>query len=74
MAVYTATGARQDPHGAAGVLALWFTLHRRFGRMGFYVLFAIGVTASVQLVGVYLVFASLIVPALATRELTGAKK
>ncbi|MBI5783765.1 MAG: metal ABC transporter permease [Gammaproteobacteria bacterium] len=58
----------------AGVLALWFTLRRRFGRMGFYVLFAISVTASVQLVGVYLVFASLIIPALATREMTGAKK
>ncbi|MBI3574895.1 MAG: metal ABC transporter permease [Gammaproteobacteria bacterium] len=58
----------------AGVLALWFTLRRRFGRIGFYVLFAISVTASVQLVGIYLVFASLIIPALATREITGAKK
>ena len=36
---------------------------------GFYLLFAISVTASVQLVGVYLVFASLMVPALATRSL-----
>jgi len=34
--------------------------------LGFYALFALAVTASVQLVGVYLVFASLIVPALAT--------
>jgi zinc/manganese transport system permease protein len=42
---------------------------RTFGRAGFYVLFAISVTASVQLVGVYLVFASLMVPALATRSL-----
>ncbi|OGI40944.1 MAG: zinc/manganese transporter permease [Candidatus Muproteobacteria bacterium RBG_16_64_10] len=58
----------------AGVLALWFMLRQRFGRMGFYVLFAISVTASVQLVGVYLVFASLIIPALATREMTGPKK
>ena len=33
---------------------------------GFYALFALAVTASVQLVGVFLVFASLIVPALAT--------
>jgi zinc/manganese transport system permease protein len=32
-------------------------------------LFAVSVTASVQLVGIYLVFASLMVPALATRTL-----
>ena len=57
----------------AGVLALWFTLRQRFGRMGFYVLFAISVTASVQLVGIYLVFASLILPALATRKLLGTQ-
>ncbi len=53
----------------AGVLALWFWQAERLGRVGFYLLFAITVTASVQLVGVYLVFASLIVPAVATREL-----
>lgn len=55
----------------AGVLALWFTQRMRLGRAGFYVLFAVSVTASVQLVGVYLVFASLIIPALATRRLAG---
>ncbi len=38
---------------------------------GFYLLFACAVTLSVQLAGVYLVFASLIVPALATRRLAG---
>jgi zinc/manganese transport system permease protein len=38
----------------------------RLGRFGFYGAFAVAVTASVQLVGVYLVFSSLIVPALAT--------
>jgi len=43
----------------------------RLGRFGFYGTFAIAVTASVQLVGVYLVFTSLIVPALATRGMTG---
>jgi zinc/manganese transport system permease protein len=42
---------------------------RWLGRPGFYLLFAVSVTASVQLVGVYLVFASLMVPALATRTL-----
>jgi zinc/manganese transport system permease protein len=35
----------------------------------FYYLFAIAITCSVQLVGVYLVFASLIIPALACRDL-----
>jgi zinc/manganese transport system permease protein len=38
------------------------------GQVGFYVLFALVVTQSVQLVGIYLVFASLIVPALAARR------
>lgn len=50
------------------VLSCWFLLRERIGRIGFYVLFALSVTASVQLVGVYLVFASLIVPALAVRR------
>ena len=51
----------------AAVLALWFGAGQRLGRMGFYALFALAVTASVQLVGVCLVFAGLIVPALAGR-------
>jgi zinc/manganese transport system permease protein len=51
----------------AAVLALWFGLGERLGRSGFYLLFACAVTVSVQLVGVYLVFASLIIPAIATR-------
>jgi zinc/manganese transport system permease protein len=60
----------------AGVTALLVAamasgLVRRFGRFGFYATFAIAVTASVQLVGVYLVFTSLIVPALATRGMKG---
>lgn len=53
---------------SALVLALWFGLQARLGRPGFYVLFALAVTASVQLVGVYLVFSSLIMPALAVRH------
>jgi zinc/manganese transport system permease protein len=44
-------------------------LRKNLGTFGFYALFALAVTASVQLVGVYLVFASLIVPALATHKL-----
>ena len=54
------------------VLTLWFGLSERLGRAGFYLLFALAVTASVQLVGVYLVFTSLIVPALAVRSLRPA--
>jgi zinc/manganese transport system permease protein len=49
-----------------GVLALWFARGARLGRVGFYGLFACTVTVSVQLVGLYLVFSSLVIPALAT--------
>jgi len=52
----------------AVVLVLWAGPVRRGGHLGFYLLFGLSVTASVQLVGVYLVFATLIVPALATRN------
>src|ERR1700686_880985 len=47
-------------------LIAWFRWRQQLGRVGFYVLFALVVTISVQLVGVYLVFTSLIVPAVAT--------
>ena len=51
------------------LLAVWFGVGQaRLKRTGFYVVFACAVTASVQLVGLYLVFATLIVPALATRR------
>lgn len=53
----------------AFVLALWFFwAHRRTS--AFYFLFALSVMASVQLVGVYLVFATLILPALACHGLS----
>lgn len=48
------------------IVAIWFGLGERIGRVGFYVLFACAVTVSVQLVGLYLVFATLVIPALAT--------
>jgi zinc/manganese transport system permease protein len=51
------------------VLALRAMSGARLGRAGFYALFAVVVTASVQLVGVLLVFASLIAPAVALRTL-----
>jgi zinc/manganese transport system permease protein len=53
----------------AVILFLWFAARPRLGRAGFYLLFALTVTASVQLVGVLLVFASLIAPAVAIRRL-----
>ncbi|MGB5538843.1 MAG: metal ABC transporter permease [Gammaproteobacteria bacterium] len=51
------------------VLLLWFLAGS--GGLRFYLLFAVTVTASVQLVGVYLVFSCLIIPALAVRRLRG---
>jgi zinc/manganese transport system permease protein len=51
------------------VLLLWSLLGP--GRLRFYLLFAVTVTVSVQLLGVYLVFSSLIIPALAVRRLHG---
>jgi zinc/manganese transport system permease protein len=50
----------------AVLLAIWKGARRHLGFFGFYALFAVAITASVQLVGIYLVFASLIVPALVT--------
>jgi zinc/manganese transport system permease protein len=53
----------------AGICLTWFGLgEQRIGRIGFYGLFGLAVTASVQLVGIYLVFSTLIIPALATRN------
>lgn len=50
----------------AAVAGIWFGFGERIGRTGFYVLFACTVTVSVQLVGLYLVFSTLVIPALAT--------
>ncbi len=55
------------------LLGLWAWQANRhgtgLGTFNFYLIFALAITASVQLVGVYLVFASLILPALAVRRL-----
>ena len=51
----------------AALIAFWWVRGTRLGSLGFYLVFALAITASVQLVGVYLVFASLILPALAVR-------
>lgn len=52
----------------AVLVALWFGGARR-SPLAFYLLFAVAITVAVQVVGVYLVFASLIVPALAAHGL-----
>jgi zinc/manganese transport system permease protein len=52
----------------AAILTLWFVkLGIRQG-IAFYLVFAAAITSSVQLVGVYVVFASLILPALAAED------
>ena len=53
----------------AVILGLWFSYSNRASSIHFYLLFALTITASVQLVGVYLVFATLILPALAVRTI-----
>ena len=50
------------------VVFVWFNYKNKIGNIGFYVLFAVSITSAVQLIGVYLVFTSLIVPALAAAK------
>ena len=50
------------------VVFVWFNYKNRIGNIGFYILFAVSITSAVQLIGVYLVFTSLIVPALAAAK------
>jgi len=52
------------------ITALWFTKLSIRNGIGFYLLFALAITSSVQLVGIYVVFASLILPALAAVKTT----
>ena len=52
----------------AALLVVWFGFRHRIGRIGFYLVFACTVTISVQLVGLYLVFATLMIPALVARK------
>jgi zinc/manganese transport system permease protein len=57
----------------AGVLAAFLVFDLRRQRALFYLLFAVTITASVQLVGIFLVFASLILPALAAAGMTSRR-
>jgi len=56
------------------VLAGMVLLKKWLNKGLFYFFFAISITASVKVIGIYLVFTSLIVPALATRSLDGFKQ
>lgn len=51
------------------LLVIWFRFRAKLGSYVFYPVFAVAITLSTQLVGVYLVFASLILPALASLHL-----
>ena len=53
---------------------IWCGFSRARTGLGFFVIFALVVTASVQLVGVYVVFASLILPALAVNRMGRRKE
>jgi zinc/manganese transport system permease protein len=54
------------------VAGLWVGYPNLRSGQGFFLLFALAITASVQLLGVYVVFASLILPALAGRRADGS--
>ena len=54
--------------GSVFIGALLLFSRGRLNGLSFYLVFALAVTASVQLVGVYLVFASLIIPSLGVRH------
>lgn len=65
----------QLTYATAGTLFVLVSLYLlRMHRWAFYSLFAIAITISVQLVGVYLVFATLIIPALACSTMLGRKR
>lgn len=49
---------------------VWWLIPARLSTLRFYLIFALAVTISVQLIGVYLVFATLIIPALLIRRVS----
>jgi zinc/manganese transport system permease protein len=56
------------------ILAVWFFKTEFRNNISFYLLFALAVTSSVQMVGIYVVFASLILPALAVINISNPYK
>lgn len=62
-------------YSTVATLALLIAIYWLRNRRGaFYSVFAVAITVSVQLVGVYLVFATLIIPALATVSVRSARR
>ncbi|MFK5947740.1 MAG: metal ABC transporter permease [Methylococcales bacterium] len=57
----------------APLLLIWFAIDCSKKPILFYIIFSLAITASVQLVGIYLVFASLILPALASQHIALVK-
>jgi zinc/manganese transport system permease protein len=57
----------------AGVGVIWLAVPGLRRGVGFFILFALAVTAAVRLVGVYVVFSSLILPALAVNAWNGPR-
>ena len=60
--------------GSLVLLAAIAWLGEKLAGLAFYAVFALAITISVQLIGVYLVFTSLIVPALATAGMSGRSR
>lgn len=56
------------------IFLIWFKYKSAREGNGFYLLFTLAVTSSVQLVGIYVVFASLVLPALAVSNLNNPYK
>ncbi|HRE16235.1 MAG TPA: metal ABC transporter permease [Rhodocyclaceae bacterium] len=60
--------------GTIIILVALRLIGQKMSGLGFYLLFALAVTASVQLVGIYLVFASLIIPSLGVRNYAAGRR
>ena len=67
LVTWTTIGVHTPLYVIAGLT--WILIPRLRKGFAFYAIFAIVITASVQLVGVYVVFASLVFPALAVSQL-----
>lgn len=59
---------------SSAVILILYRPLMRWDRLGFYILFALAITASVQWLGVYLVFATLIIPALSSDKICGFRR
>ena len=71
LVTWTTIGYLSPLYIVAGLI--WYLIPRLQGGFPFYAIFAVVITASVQLVGVYVVFASLVFPALSVSALEDKK-